>query len=241
MLNSGASTTELEAMHDDFDLYCDLYNGSKQVAADVMWVVKDVWWWSDIIRLGAWVLYESWQHDLASQGRRSTPIFRLPITFMDADLGFRRCNDSNLYRDLQDCINRPEIDCTRGMVNYRLVEKRNPRALSPEADRAADPISDWETDQLPTLKEILQNGRKIGPAVKKHFQSLPVLDEDRSCALWASRADGDILSYRLELTEVIKSCPCPNSLENLIDTAASSDEPSEGVEDEIENGCEIGR
>lgn len=49
MLNSGASTTELEAMHDDFDLYCDLYNGSKQVAADVMWVVKDVWWWSDIV------------------------------------------------------------------------------------------------------------------------------------------------------------------------------------------------
>lgn len=151
---------------------------------------------------------------------------------MDADLGFRRCNDSSIYKDLEDCIDRPEIDCTRGMVNYRLVEKRDPRAFSPEADRAADPISDWETDQLPTLKEILQNGRKIGPAVKKHFQGLPVLDEDRSCALWASRADGDILSYRLELTEVIKSCPCPNSLENLIDTAASTDEPSEGVEDE---------
>lgn len=121
---------------------------------------------------------------------------------MDADLGFRRCNDSSIYKDLEDCIDRPEIDCTRGMVNYRLVEKRDPRAFSPEADRAADPISDWETDQLPTLKEILQNGRKIGPAVKKHFQGLPVLDEDRSCALWASRADGDILSYRLELTDM---------------------------------------
>ncbi|OWZ66097.1 hypothetical protein AYX14_06054, partial [Cryptococcus neoformans] len=41
MPNCGANTTELEPMHDNFDLYCDLYNGSKQVAADVMWVVKD--------------------------------------------------------------------------------------------------------------------------------------------------------------------------------------------------------
>lgn len=151
---------------------------------------------------------------------------------MDADLGFRQCNDSNLFKDLEDSINRPEIDCTRGMINYRLVEKRNPSVLPLEADCAADPISDWETDQLPTLEELLQNARKIGPAVKKHFQPLPVLGEDHLRALWTRRADCDVVSYGVELTEVIKSCPRPNSLEDLVDTAASSDEPWEGVEDE---------
>lgn len=40
---------ENESLHDEFDVYCDIYNGSKQVAPEVMWVVKDVWWWSDIV------------------------------------------------------------------------------------------------------------------------------------------------------------------------------------------------